>query len=222
MRKIVCLLFFVLSLPVHSQNFRLNLGTSRVMFSNINDRRVSFNGINAEYSYYLFRKAGIYLGYNYYFPSTYFSIVRYWDWEDNTATANITGGAHDLEAGMKIRFTNPSTGKIEVSTTIAWSVFFHKGNYDKEQLIRYYGGTFLPDIRNRVLSVYIGPGIIFKAGNLPVSLSGGYNQVVGQGEPYDEWDGYSMPFSSSAEIRIGISLPVMRGPAPSEIKMIRY
>lgn len=223
MKRSFFLIFLLISLPLFSQNFRLNIGGTQSLFSNINNRKVSFYGINAGYSYYFYKKFGLYLGFSHYFPTTYYGKVKYWDQEYGTAPANITGGANDFEAGLKLKIFDPKSKKIEINTTLSGSLLTHKGKYDKEPFLRHYeGGTFLPDIMNKVKSLYVGAEAIFKAGNIPVFISGGYNHVPGQKKPFDDWRGYSVPFSSRINFRVGISFPVMKGPVPSEIKMIEY
>ena len=218
------LLFFLLAVssPLYSQNFRLNIGFSQNRYSSINNLKVPFNGISAGYSWYFYKKAGVYAGYSHYFPATYYGIVKYWDMTYGTAPAYITGGADDFKVGMRVKLLDPPSKKIEINATVAGSYLIHKGEYDKEPFLRHYEGFFLPDIKNKVTSLYSGAEVIFKVAGVPLFVSGGYNYAVGQDIPYDDLDGYSTPFSSSIEFKLGISLPVMKGPVPSRIKTIEY
>ena len=222
MKKYLLLLLLFISSPLYAQNFNLNIGFSQNRFSSINDRSVSFNGISAGYSWYFYKRAGAYLGYAHYFPATYYGIIKYWDMGYGTAPAYITGGADDIKAGLRFKLVDPGSKKIEINATVAGSYLVHDGEYDKEPFLRHYEGTFLPDIKNRVRSVYAGAELIFRSFGLPLFISGGYNYAIDHEIPYDDWDGYSTSFSSSVEFKIGISLPVMKGPVPSQIKTIVY
>jgi hypothetical protein len=222
MKRYILSFLILLSIPVYSQNFRINAGGAYETFSSINSRPVSFYGIGINYSYYFYKRLGFNLGYSRYFPTTYYGKVQYWDLEDFTAPAYIKGGANSFAIGFKVKIADPDSKKVEINAIIGSSVFIHKGTYDKTPFIRHYEGWFITDIKNVVNSVYFGTEIIFKLGNFPLFISGGYNQVLGQKAAYDEWDGFSVPFSSSVQLKAGISLPVLKGPVPSEIKKIEY
>ena len=222
MKKYRLLFLLLISSPLYSQNFNLNIGYTRDRFNSINERKVSFNGINAGYSWYFYKRAGVYLGYTHYLPSTYYGIIKYWDMTYGIAPAYITGSADDIKAGLKLKLFDPGSKKLEINATVAGSYLIHNGKYNKEPFLRHYEGTFLPDIKNKVTSLYSGMEIIFRSFGMPFFISGGYNYVFGQEIPYDEWDGFSTPFSSSVELKIGISLPVMKGPVPSQIRTIEY
>ena len=222
MRRYIFLFFALTALPLYSQNFKLNAGGSYSFFSNINERQVSFYGYGINYSYYLYKRAGLFVTYDRYLPSTYFGMVQYWDSETATAPAYISGGANSFGLGFKMKIIAPASKKAEVNTFIGSSLFIHKGTYNKEPFIRHYGGWWISDIKNVVNSVYFGTEVIFNLAGIPLFLSGGYNQVFGQKVPYDKWDGFSVPFSSSLTVKAGITFPVMKGPVPVDIKPIEY
>lgn len=207
-----------LSMPLYSQNFRLNAGGAYTLFSNINNRQVSFYGYGVNYSYYFYKKAGFFVSYDHYLPVTYYGTVptKILYSEKDLIPVYITGGANSLTFGLRMKIIDPATKKIELNTTLAFSSFNHKGSYYIEE-------TLFNSIQNKVKSVYAGVEFILKKGNLPLAISGGYNFVLNQGKPVtDNWDFYSVPFSSHLVIKAGISLPVMKGPTPSQIKQIGF
>ena len=218
MRRYFTILLSLLSLSLYSQNFHLNGGGVIAFFPDINERKVTFPGYGINYSYFFFKNTGLYLGFNHFFPVTYYGKVPYGD--NSTVPAYITGGANSAEMGMKIKVFNPDTKKVEISSILGLSFLSHKGSYHTDSYIRKVGYVY--DIKNLVNSYFLEMEMIFKAGTIPLFVSGGYHFVIGQKEPYNEGGYYSVPFSSAVVVRAGISLPVMRGPVPSEIKKIEY
>jgi hypothetical protein len=219
MRRFIILSFAFLSflaLPIHAQNFRLNAGGAYSFFNNINDRQVSFYGYGINYSYYFYKRVGIFISYDHYLPVTYFGLIPL-DIYDTEAKipVYIKGGANAKSFGFRIKIADPGSRKIEVNTTLAISSFVHKGGYHIEESLR-------NDIENRVKSFNTAIEVIFKKIKIPVAISFGYNFVIGQKDYISNWDLFSVPFSSSVVIRTGISLPVMRGPVPAQIKQIAY
>jgi hypothetical protein len=218
MRRYFVIILSLLSLTLYSQNFHLNGGGVIAYFPDINKRQVIFSGYGLNYSYYFFKKAGIYLGYNHFFPVTYYGQVPYGD--NSTVPAYIVGGANNAEMGMKMKVFTPDTKKVEITSILGLSFFSHKGIYNTDSYIRQAGYVY--EIKNMVNSYFLEVEMILKAGTIPLFISGAYNFVIGQKEPYNEGGYYSVPFSSAVVVKAGISLPVMRGPVPSEIKKIEY
>lgn len=217
MRRYLFVLFAFITLPLYSQKFRLNAEGAFSHFSNINERQVSFYGFGLNYSYYLYKKLGIVIGYDHYLPATYYGLVPIVSYRvDEKIPVIITGGANAITFGFRMKIIDPDSKRIEVNTTIAISSFNHKGSYHIEE-------TLIKGVQNRVNSIYAGIELILKKGNFPVAISGGYNFVLGQKEyVVNYYDAFSVPFSSSFLIKAGISLPVMKGPSPSQIRQIEY
>jgi hypothetical protein len=218
MRRYFVVILSLLSLSLYSQNFHLNGGGAFTYFPDINKRQVLFSGYGLNYSYYFFKKVGIYLGYNHFFPITYYGEVPYGD--NSTVPAYIKGGANSEEIGMKMKVFNPDTKKVEITSILGLSFFSHKGIYNTDSYIRQVGYVY--EIKNMVNSYFLEVELVFKAGSIPFFISGAYNFVIDQKEPFKEGGYYSVPFSSAVVVKAGISLPVMRGPVPSEIKKIEY
>jgi hypothetical protein len=221
MRRFIIVSFAFLcfiSLPAFSQNFRLNAGGSYSFFNNINERPVSFYGYGINYSYYFYKRSGLFISYDHYLPVKYYGLVPLvWYSPEDKIPVYITGGANSVVFGFRYKIVDPDSKRIEINTTIALSSFNHKGSYHIEE-------TLIEDaVGNKVRSVYTGVELILKKGFLPLAISGGYNIVYGQNEYINNnFDTFSVPFSSSVVIKIGISLPVMKGPTPSQIKLIEF
>lgn len=214
MKKYLIVFLFCLSVPnLYSQNFRLNAGGSFSHFGNIYNREVSFYGFGINYTYYFYKRAGLYMGFDHYFPTTYYGLS--YVYEGPGIPVYITGGANNLNLGLRLKVIDPDSKRIEINATAAISSFIHAGSYHIEE-------ARVDEIINHVNSFYAGMELILKKLSLPVAFSGGYNFVLNQEEGYKEWDGFSVPFSSSFVVRAAISLPVMKGPAPSQIKKIEY
>ena len=213
MKRYLLLLFIFLYLPLHAQNFRINAGGAVSYFNNIYNRNVSFYGYSVNYSYYFYKKTGFYINFDHYFPATYYALSYAYD--DPQVPVYITGGANALDLGLRFKIADPDSKKVELNTTLAISSFGHSGSYHIEESIVY-------DIRNSVKSLYAGMEFILKKVYIPFAISAGYNLAINQKIPYKNWDGSSVPFSSSIVIRAGISLPIMKGPVPANIKSIEY
>ena len=217
MRRYLFVLFAFITLPLYSQKFRLNAEAAFSHFSNINDRQVSFYGFGLNYSYYIYKKLGLVIGFDHYLPATYYGLVPIVSYRvDEKIPVIITGGANAITFGFRMKVIDPDSKRMEVNTTIAISSFNHKGSYHIEE-------TLINGVRNRVNSIYAGVELILKKGNFPLAISGGYNFVRGQKEyVVNYYDAFSVPFSSSFLIKARISLPVMKGPSPSQIRQIEY
>jgi|WetSurMetagenome_2_1015567.scaffolds.fasta_scaffold186462_1 hypothetical protein len=219
MRRFILLFFIFLSflaLPLRAQNFRLNAGGAYSYFNNINERQVSFYGYGINYSYYFYKRAGIFISFDHYLPVTYYGLIPLdiYD-EEAKIPVYINGGANAKSFGFRFKIADPGSQKIEVNATLALSSFVHKGSYHIEESLR-------NDIENRVKSVNTAIEVILKRIKIPIAISCGYNFVLGQKDYISNWDLFSVPFSSSLVVRAGISLPIMRGPVPAQIKQITY
>ena len=109
MKKYLLLFFWLVSFPVNSQNFRLNIGGSYDFFSNINNYQISFYGYSAGYTYYFHKRVGMSLVFNHYFPTTYYGIVRFSSDPEDILPAYITGGGNCLETGLRYKLFAPAS-----------------------------------------------------------------------------------------------------------------
>ena len=214
LKTYLLLLFTCFSLSVFSQNFKLSLGGSYLAFKNINERPVSFKGYGVNYTYFVFKKVGVMLGYNIYAPTTYYGLF-------NTYTTNgkyklipyyITGGATSFDLGVILKIADPESKKILLYSDFSTSFFHHEGKY---------GAEAIPEIFNNFASLHGGLGFVFKIGSTPLYIAAGYN-FVPHPKPYDYIGLYSTSFSSYLNFKAGINLPIMRGPVPADIKPILY
>lgn len=215
MRRYIFMFFVLLSLPLYSQNFRLNAGGAYSFFNNINERQVSFYGYGINYSYYFYKKAGLFISYDHYLPVTYYGLVVS---AEKKIPVYITGGGNVTAFGFRYKIIDPDSKRMEINATLALSTFHHKGSYHIEESVISDG------IENRVKSYYTGIELVLKKGIFPIAISLGYNFVRNQkGEIEDKFMGtFSVPFSSYPSIKAAISLPVMKGPVPSQIKQIEF
>jgi hypothetical protein len=218
MKRCFTLILSLFSLTVYSQNFHLNAGGAFALFPDINSKPVLFSGYGINYTYYLFKRTGFYLGFNHYLPVTYYGELPYSASDNGTIPVYITGAANSFEWGVKVKVIKPESKKIEVNAILAESIFTHKGSYNNDPFTKISQEGSL--IHNVIPSFYLGAEMIFKAGSLPLFISGGY--VNGERKPYGGFGEYSVKFSSSLVVKAGISLPIMRGPVPSDIKLIKY
>lgn len=186
----------------------MNVGGAFTGFSNINERSVGFYGYGFNYSYYFYKEAGFVIGFDHYFPATYYG--KYVD-----VPVYIKGGANAFNLGLRYKIIDPDSKKIEINSTFGFSFLKHEGIYHIEE-------TEFSDILNKVRSIYAGVEFILNKSRFPFAISAGYNFVQGQKKPFIDWSQNSVPFSSSITLRAAISLPVMRGPTPSQIKQIVY
>jgi len=228
MRKAALIVFFLICVPLYSQNFHLKINGSYTFFPDVNSRQVSFAGVGIDYSLFFIKRVGINVGYDHFFPSTYYGLVKFdyyrsgfEEYTPKTLPAYITGGADMIRGGLQFKLIDPPSKKVELFGSLLLSYFMHQGSYNKDPFITYYGGGFLEDISTRVTFFQPELGCIVKIGNIPLFLSAGYNYKLIQ-EKESWWRGYSVPFSSSWVIHAGISLPVMQGTVPSEYKKIEY
>ena len=214
LKSYLIVIFTCFSLSVFSQNFKLSLGGSYLLFNDINERQVSFKGYGLDYTYFIYKKVGVMLGYNIYTPTTYYGLY-------NTYTTNgnyklipyyINGGATSFDFGVILKIADPESKKILLYSDFSTSFFHHTGKY---------GAEAIPDILNNFASLHGGLGLVIKIRSTPLYIAAGYHWVP-KPEPYDYLGLYSTSFSSYFNFKAGINLPIMRGPVPADIKPILY
>ena len=185
-----------------------------LLFNDINDRPVLFNGYGIDYTYFFKKRIGFKLGYNVYLPTTYYGLYKtYTNYPDYKLTPYyITGDAWAFDIGFVIKIADPESKKILLYSDLSASFFRHTGAYSAD---------LIPDIINNFGSLHGGLGLVFKIRNTPLHIAAGYN-LVPNPKPYDYLGLYSTEFSSYFNFKAGISLPIMRGPIPADIKPILY
>lgn len=209
MKRYILIFLIFLSIPLYSQNFRLNVEGALSRFENINDRQVSFYGLGLDYSYYFLKKAGLFITFDHYFPTEYYGVAML------QYPVYITGGANSFDFGLRYKVIDPDSKRIEVNGSVAISSFIHKGSY-------YIEDVSYDEIYNKVKSVCLRGELILKKLPVPLAVSAGYNYVFNQNGTSYYQDLFSVPFSSYYTVKFAFSLPVMKGPAPDRIKKIDF
>jgi hypothetical protein len=220
--RLLILILSVYSFTAFSQGYRFTLGSSNVYFENFSDRKIIFNGFNAEYTF-LFNRLGLSLEVGYYFPKAYYGQVVAINY--NTTPENyhiipvyIKGSSLLWGMGLTFDIIHRKSQRFKLYAYGGLSNFAHYGKYDEDPFIRLYGqdnisadnvgeivfGTSGPDI---------GLGCVFKVGNCPVHIT--IKRTV-------QITTYGLEISGYFEGSIGIGFPILKSPPPTEIIKLTY
>lgn len=207
-KKIVFLWFLVLfSLGSYSQKFNFTIGNSNIYFNQFNYRKVNFHGVSFSADYY-FKRFGWSFDLNYYFPKTYYGQL-------SRFPVYIKAYSILYGPGLKFKvFVSKSQKTIIQAVANIYGISFN-GTYNTEPIIRIYGGF------DNVSDTYVlfSPGIKFtkKIRYIPISISVRRNFNLTNNHKYEKMD-----VKGFTELNVGISFPVIFGPAPNSIKKINY
>lgn len=208
MKKILIILSFVVfSIGANAQKFNFTIGNSNIFFNQFNYRKVNFNGISFSADYY-FKRFGWSFDFNYYFPKSYYGKVSRFQ-------VYIKGQGFLYSPGLKFKLHVSKSQKTIIQASANISIVNFNGKYNTEPLIRIYGGY---DSATDTY-VFFSPGIKItrKIKYIPVSISLRRSFNISDIKKYEKMD-----IKGFNEFNIGISFPLIFGPAPNEIKKIKF
>lgn len=217
--KFLILILSVFSFTAFSQGYRLTLGSSNLYFKNFSNRKIIFNGLNAEYTF-LFNRLGLSLECAYYLPKAYYGQIeagpRYS--ANQTIPVYIKGSSLLWGIGLTFDIIHAKSQKFKLYAYCGYSDFTHYGKYDPDPFVKLYGGksTERDDVGVFYWGVAgpdIGLGCIFKVGNWPVHIS--IKRTIHKATQ-------TYAISGFFEGSIGIGFPILKSPPPTEIKKLTY
>ncbi len=216
--KIVFLsMLFFFSLNAHSQNYRFSFTSSNAYFSDFNKHPILFSGYSASY-FMLSNRFGFGLTYCHYFPKTYYGQIGFYDLITENITKTIPvyakGGANSFSFGLSFDFVRTKSDKFKIAGLTGLSLFSHTGEIDNEPFLSVYGYSYNVSISSGC--VYAGVLFIYKRGYVPVQLSIKRQFSIDK----QKYSDFRIP--GYFEINAGICFPIIKSPAPNEIRKVSY